>query len=1009
MFVDAPARPAALRRVALLLLVGLAAPTALAQAVLGPGLQRTLDALSPLQTTTVVVTFRGEGPPTRPQVSALRTLGITRGLTLRSLPVAGVVATRAQVAALARRSDVVSIWPNTRLTYFNADERALTGVDAARVDGDFQRANGGLPVSGRGVGVVINDSGVDGLHRDLAYGQNLVQNVLGSTNLNALVGILPITYVEGVPTTDTNSGHGTHVAGIVGGTGAASGGRQEGVAPGADLVGYGSGAALFVLDGLGGLDYALTHQAPYGIRVVTNSWGTTGPFDPADPIVQATYDLYRHGITVLFAAGNEGPAADTHNPYAQAPWVLSVAAGAIDGATLADFSSRGVAGESGTFTMPDGTTWTYHNEPDLTAPGVGVISACAAGSPVCATGIQPDNPFYTSLDGTSMATPHVAGVVALMYEADPTLSPDDVLRILRETATPMDYAAWEAGAGYVNAYAAVAAAFGFDPAPYLKDPTSGDGAGGDPGAGDGGTSAPPSSTAQPRAGVSVIDSGINPYHAFYYDGSEIYPEGPPSSVTTEVLDAFGVDAAHILHLTRTGDFAADYAADAAQWAAVRAGEVYWIAGTNILAVSFDPGSRILLPDDEDDTHGVGTSSAVLRANKDAIVLFVEGITDESEAFAFTHPEVDIVSTSYGAIGSLPLPYHINNSYLGVVTNGKLHVGAADNSPSTAVQDGTAGPWWSIGVAGFEEGTSEGKQLLSGSLPDVVADFTQTLPYCAVCEDGQQSVGGTSFATPRTAGTLSKILLRARRAAKHLGGITAVEGTPTMVEGRGFSITNWELRRALEEAAYVPTLDEYDPVEGAFDQLGLPVPPAGSYALVGWGVVTPDSDHDVVTEALAQLGFLGTPRAPKGADTCAFMTSVVTARHVYWDNLAAESESFMIDAPDPYIYCGASDATEALLPGGALATVAEAPFELAPNRPNPFGVSTAIAFSVPEAGHVRLAVYDLLGREVGVLVDEAREAGAGTATLRADALASGAYVVRLEATGRVATRTVTVVR
>lgn len=153
----------------------------------------------------------------------------------------------------------------------------------------------------------------------------------------------------------------------------------------------------------------------------------------------------------------------------------------------------------------------------------------------------------------------------------------------------------------------------------------------------------------------------------------------------------------------------------------------------------------ILPDDDGDTHGVGTSSAVLRANPDAIVLFVEGITAAAETFTMNHPEVDIVTTSYGPIGSIPLPEHLTSSYTGVVRNGKLHFGAADNSPSTAMQDATAGPWWSIGIAGFEEGSSEGRQVLSGSFPDFVGDFYQEMPYCHDCESGLEWHAGTSFA------------------------------------------------------------------------------------------------------------------------------------------------------------------------------------------------------------------------------------------------------------------------
>ena len=291
----------------------------------------------------------------------------------------------------------------------------------------MRKENGGMPVSGNGIGVVVNDSGVDGTHKDHELGKNLVQNVLGSTNLNSLApGLLPVTYQEGVANTDTNSGHGTHVAGTVGGTGAMSGGKYEGAAPGADLIGYGSGAALFVLDGIGGFDYALTHQSQYDIRVITNSWGSSDDFDPNHPINIASKKAYDRGIVVLFAAGNEGPSEDTHNPYAKAPWVISIAAGEKDG-TLADFSSRGTKGVGGTFEM-DGETWKWEDRPTVTAPGVDIVSTrviapvSSLGAISDVEGIDPAHiPFYTTMSGTSMATPHAAGVVALMLEANPSL------------------------------------------------------------------------------------------------------------------------------------------------------------------------------------------------------------------------------------------------------------------------------------------------------------------------------------------------------------------------------------------------------------------------------------------------------------------------------------------------------------------------------------------------------------------------------------------------------------
>ncbi|MBW9234204.1 S8 family serine peptidase, partial [Leptospira santarosai] len=281
------------------------------------------------------------------------------------------------------------IWGlNSKLSYSNYDATQLTGVDKARTDAAMKKANGGFPLTGKGVGVVVNDSGVDGTHKDHELGKNLIQNVMGSTNLNSLEPeLLPITYTENVPNTDTNSGHGTHVAGTVGGTGASSGGKYEGAAPGANLVGYGSGAALFVLDGIGGFDYAITHQTQYNIRVITNSWGSSGDFEPNHPINVASKAAYDRGIAVLFAAGNEGPGENTHNPYAKAPWVISIAAGEKDG-KLADFSSRGTKDVGGTFDM-DGKTWTWQDRPTITAPGVDIVSTRVIG-PVSSLGATAD-------------------------------------------------------------------------------------------------------------------------------------------------------------------------------------------------------------------------------------------------------------------------------------------------------------------------------------------------------------------------------------------------------------------------------------------------------------------------------------------------------------------------------------------------------------------------------------------------------------------------------------------
>ena len=417
----------------------------------------------------------------------------------------------------------------------------------------------------------------------------------------------------------------------------------------------------------------------------------------------------------------------------------------------------------------------------------------------------------------------------------------------------------------------------------------------------------------PRVVVGDVDGSFNPYHPFFYDG--------PRSVTPDVLAEFGIDAEHQVTLTRTGDFAADYAADKAGiWDRIEAGKPVWFVGTNVIGVAFtdvtdgDP-TTIPILEESASSHGTGTVSAVLTANPEAVVLLAEGTAEAAaENFVFGHPAVDIVTTSYGLPGSLPVVPELNGSFQGVTQGGKLHFGAADNSPALSPQDGTSGPWWSIGIGGFHEGTSEGRELLSGNLVDFLGDFTQDLPYCGRCENGAsavQNVSGTSFATPRSAGTASKILLEARRVFGHTGGTVAGSLTgpqPVVAAGAGRSVTTWQFRRALEEAAAYPGIDSFDAASAVTDDLtAAPILPGAPYLQSGWGILSPDAKYGVVTETLARLGVAGTaPTTDKRTETpgaCEYNQDVVmTNRIAYW-NTNVQSEAFGADTAIPYLSCG----------------------------------------------------------------------------------------------------------
>ena len=246
---------------------------------------------------------------------------------------------------------------------------------------------------------------------------------------------------------------------------------MAGVAPGAKLIGAGLGAGIVVINALAGWEWAIANQFQYNIRVVSNSYGSFAPFNPDDPINIASKTMHDRNVVVVFAGANSGPGKGTWNRYAKAPWVIGVAMGHKEGG-LANGSSRGTPREE---RLGNADPLDDDDAPTITAPGSGREFASSAGrfttdivsvratSNVSANGTTDDAeiplgfvPFYTQISGTSMATPFVAGTVALMLDADPTLTPDEVKNIIQSTATPMPgREEWEVGAGFLNSYACV--------------------------------------------------------------------------------------------------------------------------------------------------------------------------------------------------------------------------------------------------------------------------------------------------------------------------------------------------------------------------------------------------------------------------------------------------------------------------------------------------------------------------------------------------------------------------
>jgi serine protease AprX len=385
--------------------------------------------------------------PTEADINELQRIGVIGGTRYRVLPVIAVTATKEQIISISRLPAVRSIYGN-RTLQSNADSYlALNCAERIAADNDLTQRNQGLPVSGRNVQIAVLDTGIDATHPDLAG--RVVQNVklLDSQSISA--GFTNPVFIENLLNTDQLYGHGTFVAGVIAGTGNRSNGRYAGLAPNAQIVGLSAGdlTLSFVLSGF---DYLLAHSDSLNVRVLNCSFSANTVFDFNDPVNIATKMLTERGINVVFSAGNTGPGLHTLNPYAVAPWVISVGATDYRG-RLASFSSRG-AFASAMF------------RPTIVAPGVNLIGPRAVGITGAIGLVDSDTqrlrpselPYYTTASGTSFSAPQVAATIAMMLEVNPGLTPSKVRDIIQRTATPLaHYYQHEVGAGLLNAHAAV--------------------------------------------------------------------------------------------------------------------------------------------------------------------------------------------------------------------------------------------------------------------------------------------------------------------------------------------------------------------------------------------------------------------------------------------------------------------------------------------------------------------------------------------------------------------------
>ncbi len=348
-------------------------------------------------------------------------LGVVKGIAL-TIPVRAL-------PALEADPEVLSVTVDHPMKELDDTTDLATGMPSAWSAG----------YNGAGVGVAVIDSGINDSHPDLwdsteSYSRVVYRQDFTGTASSSSSGAQYDLY-----------GHGTHVAGIIGGNGYLSGGNYAGVAPGVSLVDLraldlnGSGSDSTVI---AAIQQAIALQSTYNIRVINLSLGR-GIFVSytQDPLCQAVESAWQAGIVVVVAAGNYGRlSVNNSNGFGTItapgndPYVLTVGAMKSNGSTSPSAETKASYSSKGP------TTYDHVVKPDIMAPGNDVVSLSAPGATLEAnypaelvTGNDGNSDYFT-LSGTSMATPVVAGAVALLLQENSALTPDQVKARLMKTA-----------------------------------------------------------------------------------------------------------------------------------------------------------------------------------------------------------------------------------------------------------------------------------------------------------------------------------------------------------------------------------------------------------------------------------------------------------------------------------------------------------------------------------------------------------------------------------------------
>ena len=394
-------------------------------------------------------------PVTERDVAALRAVGVSKLHAFQRVNAVAVVGPSSLLRRAAALPGVTAVVRDNGLDlHLDKSKKAL---NVPKVRGS--KKSGGLGLTGKGVTVAVIDSGLDTSHPDFegrvkgtfnfegGWAFDAYQD--GSVSNEVAEGAGPYAAVDEV-------GHGTHVASTIAGSGAAakmeglSGADYSGVAPGAQLVGFKVASLVqgvqydvgWEANAMAAIEYLMEHNKTLGVSIVHNSWGIFEVDDPdSEPIIQMIRAAVNDGFIFVFSAGNSGPGKNTVGWPGAMGNVITVGS-TVKAAPygMSNFSSRGP-------------------QVDVAAPGSNIVAARSKGAVIdlqnSATPPE-DRPFYMAISGTSMSSPHVSGVVALMKQAYPRLTGSVAEEILTRTARDLgargkddDY-----GWGFVDAYRA---------------------------------------------------------------------------------------------------------------------------------------------------------------------------------------------------------------------------------------------------------------------------------------------------------------------------------------------------------------------------------------------------------------------------------------------------------------------------------------------------------------------------------------------------------------------------